>query len=131
MTLQIIIKRANKVNQKLRVRKFKSRVLNKLKVKNSFRGRRHARKLEATVFVTKTSRLIRHKVLMGIEKSVVVTKQFFRPAYYGYPDLYVTKKNQHSRMGKGKGKLRGRIQKLKPGAPFLEIFPHDTRFSGR
>jgi ribosomal protein L16/L10AE len=60
-------------------------------------------------------------MMIAVEKAVMPTKQRVWAKYRKYPDFFVTKKSSKSRMGKGKGKIFGRILKIQKGEVIFDL----------
>ncbi|HYD89920.1 MAG TPA: ribosomal protein L16 [Flavobacterium sp.] len=121
--LQAILKKQDRYNVRTRVRKFKSRVLKNHVVKFSNRGKgQHlVTGLDRYILRADQSCIVAFKALVGGEKALMYSKGAIEPVYRGYPKFFITAKSSKSRMGKGKGKLGGRIQKVKKNEAMFEF----------
>lgn len=121
--LQAILKKQDRYNVRTRVRKFKSRVLKNHVVKYANRGRGQSLVTGIDRYVLRAdhSCIVAFKALVGGEKALMYSKGAIEPVYRGYPKFFVTAKSSKSRMGKGKGKLGGRIQKVQKNEAMFEL----------
>jgi ribosomal protein L16/L10AE len=59
--------------------------------------------------------------LIGMEKCFMPSKGKVQARYRRFPDFFVTRKSSKSRMGKGKGKIMGRVLRIKKNEVVLDI----------
>jgi ribosomal protein L16/L10AE len=118
--LQLLYKRKSHINQKLRVRKFKLRVSNADAIRRTSRGLTRPRR--GSYLSLRTTRALRltYGTMLGFERSFM-TRLRAKIHYRKYPDFFVTKKSSKSRMGKGKGKIVGRVVKIKRGESIVDL----------
>lgn len=121
--LQAILKKQDRYNVRTRVRKFKSRVLKNHVVKYSNKGRAEhlLTGLDRYILRADHACIVGFKSLVGGEKALMYSKGAIEPVYRGYPKFFITSKSSKSRMGKGKGKLGGRIQKVQKNDVMFEL----------
>lgn len=119
--IQFLHKKKDKFNAKLRKRKFKSRVYNKQGVRNASYNRTISPFPWLVSLKVKHACRLKFKTFIGTEKSLMVTKNKVWIHYDKYPNFFVTKKSSKSRMGKGKGKIAGRILKIHKGETIFNI----------
>jgi len=118
--LQLLYKRKSHINQKLRVRKFKLRITNADTIRRTARGLTLPRR-GSNLSLRSTSALrLTYGTLLGMERSFM-TRLHAKINYRKYPDFFVTKKSSKSRMGKGKGKIAGRVVKIKRGESIVDL----------
>jgi ribosomal protein L16/L10AE len=56
-----------------------------------------------------------------MEKTFMQTRGSAKILYRKYPNFFVTKKSSKSRMGKGKGKIAGRVLKIRPSETLVDL----------
>jgi len=119
--LQDLYKLKNKFKLKARKRKFKSRVLNGAGVRS--KARRLGLPVKSRMFALRADNAcrVRYDTFIGAEKALMATKSKVWIKYRKYPNFFVTKKSTKSRMGKGKGKILGRILKIQKGEAIFDI----------
>lgn len=59
--------------------------------------------------------------MIGMEKTFMPSRGKVQTRYRKYPNYFVTRKSTKSRMGKGKGKIMGRVLRIKKGEVVLDI----------
>lgn len=124
MTLQHIHKIKNKFNIKNRRRKYKLRVLNK-KVVPSSSYARTVPSIPTLVGVRLNNACrVRFETFIGSEKSLMATKNNVTIHYKFYPNFFVTRKSSKSRMGKGKGKIAGRVLRVHKGETIFNLLTY-------
>lgn len=119
--LQLLYKRTSQINQKNRKRKYKARVFASDFIQRTCRGLSRPRRPHLVGFRVKRGFRVGFNTFIGIEKTVMTSRGKVRIKYRKYPDYFFTKKSSKSRMGKGKGKIMGRILKIRPGEVFLDV----------
>ena len=122
MSLQHIHKIKNKFNIKTRRRKYKLKITNKKNVRSvSYLKTISPYPRYFGLRVDHACRL-KFNTLIGAEKSLMATKEKVFITYKAYPNFFVTKKSSKARMGKGKGKIIGRILRIMKGEIILNVF---------
>lgn len=121
MTLQHIHKIKNKFNMKNRRRKYKLRVLNKNVVRNASYLRTIPLRPNLLGVRVDNACRVRFETFIGSEKSIMATKNKVLLFYKAYPNFFVTRKSSKSRMGKGKGKIAGRVLRVHKGETIFNI----------
>jgi len=119
--IQYLYKKKDKFNAKLRRRKFKSRVYNKKPVSSASYNRTISPFPWLMSLRVKHACRLKFKAFIGTEKALMVTKNKVWIHYNKYPNFFVTKKSSKSRMGKGKGKIAGRILKVLKGETIFNV----------
>lgn len=119
--LQALYKRKSMFNYKARKRKFKSRVTNASPIRSTSKGLLYPRRPHHVGFKVNRGFRVPFATFIGIEKTVLNTGGKLRIKFRKYPDYFITKKSSKSRMGKGKGKIFGRILKIRPGEIFFDF----------
>ncbi|MBS1584570.1 MAG: ribosomal protein L16 [Bacteroidetes bacterium] len=118
--LQRLHKIQSQFKQKTRKRRFKTRVTNGWRVRESARFSSRPRRFLFRGFRTTRACRLTFKALIGAEKSIMATKSKVWVRYRKYPNFFTTRKSSKSRMGKGKGKIAGRVAKIQRGEVLFE-----------
>src|SRR5881275_2219091 len=116
--LQLLYKRRDQFNQKTRKRKYKSRVTSADPIRRTSRGLVVPRRPHTVGFRVDKGFRVPYATFIGVEKVALDSKGKVRIKYRKYPDFFITKKSSKSRMGKGKGKIYGRVLRMRPGEVF-------------
>lgn len=119
--LQDLYKRKSRINQKLRVRKYKLRVTQDDFVRRGSIGLSLPKRPCRFSLILKRSYRVTYTTLIGMEKAFMQSRGAAKMFFRKYPNFFVTKKSSKSRMGKGKGKIAGRIMKLKRGQAIVDV----------
>jgi ribosomal protein L16/L10AE len=119
--IQFLHKKKDKFNAKLRKRKFKLRVTNKKIVSNASYNRTISPFPWLWGLRVRHACRVKFKTFIGTQKALMVTKNKVQIRFNKYPNFFVTKKSSKSRMGKGKGKIVGRILKVHKGETIFNI----------
>jgi ribosomal protein L16/L10AE len=113
--MQALHRLKSQFNQKTRKRKYKARVTNAAPVRSTARGRALPSRNSLFGFRVKRACRASFSMFIAAEKAIMATKQRVWIKYRRYPGVFVTKKSSKSRMGKGKGKIWGRLMKIERG----------------
>lgn len=121
--MQFLHKKKDKFNPKLRRRKFKLRVYNNNVVSSASYNRTISPFPWLVGLRVKHACRVKFKTFIGTQKALMFTKNKVKLHFNKYPNFFVTKKSSKSRMGKGKGKIVGRILKVHKGETIFNIRP--------
>ena len=113
--LQYLYRKKNQFNYNSRKRKFKLRVDNGHFIRKTSSGLLRPRSPLMVGLKANHACRLTYPMFIGAEKSVMPTKSKVWLKFRKFPDFFVTRKSSKSRMGKGKGKIFGRVLKIKKG----------------
>jgi len=118
--LQTLYKRRS-FQPKIRKRKFKLRIKANTPIRTTSMGLTLPRRPQSVGFRVNKGFRIPLSTYIGIEKVALSTRGKMRIRFRKYPDYFITKKSSKSRMGKGKGKISGRVLRIRPGEVFIDL----------
>jgi ribosomal protein L16/L10AE len=119
--LQLLYKRKSQINQKMRVRKFKTRTTQSTPIRRTSAGLKVPRRASLVGLKMRTAVRFSYATLIGMEKTFMLSRGKCKLYYRKFPALFVTKKSSKSRMGKGKGKIGSRIMKIRRNEVIVDI----------
>lgn len=129
--IQFLYRKKDQFNAKLRRRKFKLKVLNKSPVRNSSYNKTISPHPWLFSLRVKHACRLKFKSLIGSQRAIMATKNKVRLHFDKYPNFFVTKKSSKSRMGKGKGKIAGRVLRVQKGERIFSAFLADPKKTKR